>query len=102
MRFDGISSVDGQLLDRTGPSRSSSAQGDSGQAKVVTDQTQLSASQSRVQGLKAQLTRLPDVRQDRVAALQQAVANGSFHASDQQLADAILGDFFGPVTHGNR
>ena len=103
MRFDGIGSIsDGQSLDRTGPSSSSSAKGGAGQAKGVTDQAQLSASQSRVQDLKAQLTGLPDVRQDRVAALQQGVANGSFHASDQQLADAILADFFGPVTTGKR
>jgi flagellar biosynthesis anti-sigma factor FlgM len=102
MRFDGISPVpNGQSLDRTRPSDSSSANGAAGQAKAVTDQTQLSASQSRVQDLKGELTGLPDVRQDRVAALQQAITNGSFRASDQQLADAILADFFGPTTAGN-
>jgi flagellar biosynthesis anti-sigma factor FlgM len=102
MRFDGIGPVpDGQSLDRTSPSASSSAKG-AGKAKAVTDQTQLSASQSRVQDLKNQLTSLPDVRQDRVAELQKAIGNGTFHASDEQLADAILGDFFGPVTTGNR
>jgi flagellar biosynthesis anti-sigma factor FlgM len=103
MRFDGIGPVpDGQSLDRTGPSGSSSAKGGASQAKAVADQTQLSSSQSRVQDLKAELTGLPDVRQERVAALQQAIGNGSFHPSDQQLADAILGDFFGPVTTGNQ
>jgi flagellar biosynthesis anti-sigma factor FlgM len=102
MRFDGISPVpDGQSLDRTSPSASSSAKAGAGQSQGVTDHTQLSASQSRVQGLMAELTRLPDVRQDRVVELQQAIGNGSFHASDQQVADAILGDFFGPVTTGN-
>jgi flagellar biosynthesis anti-sigma factor FlgM len=103
MRFDGISPVpDGQSLDRTSPSASSSAKAGAGQSQGATDHTQLSASQSRVQDLMAELTSLPDVRQDRVTALQQAIGNGSFHASDQQLADAILGDFFGPVTTRNR
>jgi flagellar biosynthesis anti-sigma factor FlgM len=99
MRFDGIAPVpDGQSLDRMGPSGSSSAKGGASRAKEVADQTQLQSSQGRVQDLKAELTRLPDVRQERVAALRQAIGNGSFHPSDQQLADAILGDFFGPVT----
>jgi flagellar biosynthesis anti-sigma factor FlgM len=81
-----------------GPSGSSSAKGGASQAKEVADQTQLQSSQGRVQELKVELTRLPDVRQERVAALRQAIGNGSFHPSDQQLADAILGDFFGPVS----
>ena len=99
MRFDGIGQVpDGQSPERTDPSGSSSHKGGESRTKAITDQTQLSASQSRVQDLKAELTRLPDVRQERVAALRQAIGNGSFHPSDQQLADAILGDFFGPVT----
>jgi len=103
MRFDGISPVpDGQSLDRTGRSGSSSAKGGAGQAKALTDQTQLSASQSRVQDLRAELARLPDVRQDRVSALQKAIRNGSFHASDLQLANAMLGDLFAPVTTRNR
>ena len=103
MRFDEISPVpDGQSLDRTGPSASSSTKVGAGQSKGVTDQTQLSASQSGVQDLKAELTSLPDVRQDRVTALQKAIASGSFQPSDQQIAEAVLGDFFGPVTTGNR
>jgi flagellar biosynthesis anti-sigma factor FlgM len=103
MIFDRINSVpDGQSINRTGPTESSSAQGGPGQAKAVNDQAQLSASQSRVQDLQAQLTRLPDVRQDRVTALQKALGNGSFNVSDEQLADAMLGDFFGPVTSGNQ
>jgi len=103
MRSDGVSPVpDGQSLDRTGPSASSSAKVGARQPKGVTDQTQLSASQSRVQDLKAELTSLPDVRRDRVAALQKAIGNGSFQPSDQQIAEAILGDFFGPVTTENR
>jgi flagellar biosynthesis anti-sigma factor FlgM len=102
MRSDGIGPVpDGQSLDRTGPSGSSSAKS-AGQTKAVIDQAQLSVSQSRVQDLKAQLTGLPDVRQDRVSALREAIGNGSFNPSDQQLADAILGDLFGPATTGNR
>jgi len=103
MRFDGIGQVpDVQSPERTDPSGSSSHKGGESRTKAITDQTQLSASQSRVQDLKAQLTGLADVRQERVAALQKAVADGSFHVTDQQVADAILGHFFGPVAAGKQ
>ncbi len=99
MRFDGISSVpDGQPLDRTGQAGSSSRKGGAEQAKAASDEMQLSAGRSTVEDLKAGLTHLPAVRQDRVEALQKALQDGSFHVTDQQLADAIMGDFFAPGT----
>jgi negative regulator of flagellin synthesis FlgM len=53
------------------------------------DQTQLSVDSQRLEQLQASLSQLPEIRQDRVAALREAVANGSHQVSDQQLAGAI-------------
>jgi len=63
---------------------------DSGQ-----DQAQLSVSNQMIQQLKATLSQVPEVRQDRVDALRQAVSNGSYQVSDQQLGDAIASDMLG-------
>jgi flagellar biosynthesis anti-sigma factor FlgM len=64
--------------------QSSSASVGSGQ-----DQAQLSANSGAVQQLKTMLSQVPEVRQDRVDALRQAIGNGSYQVSDQQLGDAI-------------
>jgi flagellar biosynthesis anti-sigma factor FlgM len=53
------------------------------------DQAQLAVDGSRVQQLKDTLSGVPEVRQERVEALRQAVGNGSYQVSDQQLSDAI-------------
>ena len=99
MRFGGVSSTpDAQPLDRTGRAGPSSRKGGGGRVKGASDEAQLSAGRSRVEDLKAGLADLPAVRQDRVEALQKAVQDGSFQVTNQQLADAILGDFFGSGT----
>lgn len=38
----------------------------------------------------AQAMQMPDVREDRIASLQQRVASGSYHVPSQNVADAIL------------
>jgi negative regulator of flagellin synthesis FlgM len=60
---------------------------DSGQ-----DQAQLSVDNETIQQLKTNLSQVPEVRQERVNALRQAVSNGSYQVSDQQLTDAIGSD----------
>jgi flagellar biosynthesis anti-sigma factor FlgM len=61
------------------------------------DQAQLSVDNDRIQQLKATLAQVPEVRQERVDALRQAVSNGSYRVSDQQLSDAIGSDLLGRV-----
>jgi flagellar biosynthesis anti-sigma factor FlgM len=65
-------------------SQSSPASVESGQ-----DQTKLSGDSGAAQQLKTMLSQVPEVRQDRVDALRQALGNGSYKVSDHQLADAI-------------
>ena len=48
-----------------------------------------------VSALAERLQQLPDVRQERVAALRQAVQSGQYRASDQQIADALHAQLFG-------
>jgi len=57
---------------------------------VTEDVAELSGATQAVPALKAQLDRLPDVRQERVQSLQQAIANGSFTISPQRIAEAML------------
>jgi len=56
------------------------------------DQAQLSVDNDTIQQLKANLSQVPEVRQERVDALRQAVSNGSYQVSDQQLSDAMSSD----------
>ena len=60
---------------------------DSGQ-----DQAQLSVDNETIQQLQTNLSQVPEVRQERVNALRQAVSNGSYQVSDQQLSDAMGSD----------
>jgi len=54
------------------------------------DQAQLSGAHAQVSGLTAQASQLPEIRQQRVQALRQALENGQYHASPQQVAGAVL------------
>ena len=54
---------------------------------------QLAADQARVGWLAAQAVRpLPEVRSERIAFLQSAIANGSYQVSPEQIAEAILAE----------
>ena len=61
------------------------------------DQAQFSVDGETIQQLKANLSQVPEIRQDRVDALRQAVSTGSYQVSDQQLSDAIAGDWLGQI-----
>lgn len=79
----------------SGPSTSQSSSATVGSSQ---DQAQLSVDNGTIQQLTASLSQVPDVRQERVEALRQAVSNGTYQVSDQQLSDAIASDMLGKVT----
>lgn len=56
------------------------------------DVAQLSNGSQAVRALKAQLDQLPDVRQERVQSLKQAINDGSFSVSPDRIAEAMLGN----------
>jgi flagellar biosynthesis anti-sigma factor FlgM len=65
-------------------------------ASGVTDQTQLSFSQAQVQSLETSVLAAPEVRQDKVAALQQSIAMGTYAIDPVNVADAITSEFSSP------
>ncbi len=54
------------------------------------DTATLSQEQGRVQELTSQVNQLPEVRQDKVAALQRAIQEGSYQVTPGQAADALM------------
>jgi negative regulator of flagellin synthesis FlgM len=59
------------------------------------DTVQFSGSLAEIQQLKAQLAQTPDVRANRVAALQQQVQQGTYKPSNEAIANAIVADLAG-------
>jgi len=68
---------------------SSNPQGQTAAVNTTQDQAQLSVDGSRIEQLRAGLSSVPEVRQERVNALRQAIGQGSYQVTDQQLAGAI-------------
>ena len=62
---------------------------------LSTDEVQFSVDGDKVQQLKTELAGLPDSRQERVAALNQAIEQGRYNVSDQQIAQAMSTDLLG-------
>jgi anti-sigma28 factor (negative regulator of flagellin synthesis) len=56
------------------------------------DQAQLSVDGQAIQQLKTTLSGVPEIRQERVNALRQAVSSGNDQISDQQLSNAIASE----------
>jgi len=62
------------------------------------DTVELSGTLSEVQQIKTQLSQVPDVRANRVAALQQQIQQGTYRPGNQAIADAMMSDLLGPGT----
>ena len=93
MRVDGPLSVPENLQpDKVARSGSPTQQNRPAPVDSGQDQAQLSVSNQMIQQLKTNLSQVPEVRQERVNALRQAVSNGSYQVSDQQLSDAMGSD----------
>jgi flagellar biosynthesis anti-sigma factor FlgM len=54
------------------------------------DQASLSGAHIQVQALAAEVLQFPEVRQEKVNALRQVVADGSYKPSSDQIADAMF------------
>ena len=80
---------------RVGTAGSSQSQNQEGVSALSPDLAQFSVDGGKVQQLKGNLAAVPDVRQDRVAALQQAIASGNYNVSGQQIALAMFSDLLG-------
>lgn len=69
-------------------SRSSNA----GQS-VATDKAELSSEAQQFAKLSAQVSKVPDVRADRVATLKSAIQGGTYSVNNHQIAQAMSRDF---------
>lgn len=63
-----------------------------GSAAQSEDTANLSTGSDAVASLRSQLDSVPDVRQDRVQALQQAISQGQFVVSPGRIAAGILAE----------
>jgi flagellar biosynthesis anti-sigma factor FlgM len=59
------------------------------------DQAQLSGVHVQVQALAAQASQLPEVREERVYALRQAIQGGQYQAAPEQVAGAVVAHMIG-------
>jgi flagellar biosynthesis anti-sigma factor FlgM len=80
---------------RTGTTGASPSQNQAGTEGISPDLAQFSVDGGKIQQLNGNLAAVPDVRQDRVAALQQAISSGSYNVSGQQIAQAMSADLLG-------
>lgn len=53
-------------------------------------QVDVSAAAQEVLQIKKQISKLPDVREDRVQALKAQIENGTYHVSGEDIADLII------------
>jgi negative regulator of flagellin synthesis FlgM len=87
MRIDSNQPVSGQAIsERSG--RASKNSDESGSSDGAT----FSAGSASVSGLAAQALAAPEVRQDRVEALREAIRNGSYQVDPAKIADAMLNE----------
>lgn len=80
----------------SGTSKAAQSKGASGSSAASSasseDTFSLSTTHAEIQSLTANLANIPEVRANRVAALQQRVSNKSYQPDSQKVADAILAD----------
>ena len=56
------------------------------------DQFQPSPTLDQIQGLKAQLAQMPEIRNERVSALSQKIQQGTYNPTNQQIANAMVSE----------
>ena len=84
---DRVTSSAGKSVPSQGSTSSSSAASANGE-----DTFNLSSTHATVQSLTAGLANVPEVRSQRVSALQQKVSSGTYQPDSQKIANAILAD----------
>lgn len=92
MRID-LNNTAGQISDGGKPASGSQAStSTAGTTALGNDTAVISPAQSRIQALAAQVNRLPEVRQDKVAALGRAIQDGNYQVSAEQTAEALFSE----------
>lgn len=89
---------EGQPTERTAATGSSTQAGGAPAVRSASnqesgDQAHLSPDALQLSNLSSTLANVPEVRQSRVTQVTQAVQNGDYSVSNQQIAQSILRDF---------
>jgi flagellar biosynthesis anti-sigma factor FlgM len=92
MRIDGNQTA--QPLPESGRSANSGPAGSeaasSAGSPLGEDQARFSGGQGQIQALVGQALQFPEIREEKVNALRQAVLGGTYQASSKQFADAMF------------
>jgi len=75
---------------RANPQSAGAAGTSSASSALGEDQAQLSGAHVQVQALAAEAAHLPEIRQERVQALRQAIQSGQYQASPEKIAGALF------------
>lgn len=68
----------------------------SGASQIQSDHADLSSDGVTYTKLSSSLASVPEIRQERVAPLRQALQNGSYQVSNQQIAKSLQQDYLSP------
>jgi flagellar biosynthesis anti-sigma factor FlgM len=79
-----------QLPDPQQPSTKSGSPAVGGSSELSAGSAKFSWDESRAQSLSAAAGELPEVRQERVAALAQRVSSGTYAVTAEQTAEALM------------
>jgi negative regulator of flagellin synthesis FlgM len=77
---------------KSGAQTGGTSQASTTRSVVGEDTVNISSTHGDVQTLKASLLNVPEIRIDRVNALQQKVSAGQYAPSSEKIADAIIAD----------
>jgi len=96
MNVDGLDPLSqaSSLTRAEGTDRSSAQASHAGGAGGA-DEARLLWDESKIQSLASQVNGQPEIRQDRVNALQQAIQGGRYTVSDEQIANALFAEHLG-------
>ena len=83
---------------RVGTSGTSPTQNQADTVGLTSDEVQFSVDGDKVQQLTTEHASLPDVRQENVATLSQAIEQGSYTVTDAQIAQAMSSELLGKVS----
>ena len=70
-----------------------------GSNSVAADQAKFTFDQARVSALEMKVMAQPEVRDQKVELLRQAVGKGQYAVQDSQIADSVLADVQGAWAH---
>jgi len=96
MRVDlTTSGVEPAEQSKTGRAAQTGAAGTGANSTSGVDETHFSSDQTRLQSLEAQVLAQPEIRQNKVEALQQEMGNGEYSVPASRVADAMVSEWGG-------